>query len=37
MDKNNNDLVSPPAKEAAEEAKKKIIDKQIKVIDRMFQ
>jgi basic membrane protein A len=37
MDNNNGDLVSAPAREAAEEAKKKIIGKQIKVIDRMFQ
>ena len=37
MDSNNQDLVSPEAKLVAEEAKKKIINKEIKVIDRMFQ
>lgn len=37
MDSNNQDLVSPEAKRVAEEAKKKIINKEIKVIDRMFQ
>jgi len=37
MDRNNQNLVSPEAIGAAEEAKKKIIAKQISVIDRMFQ
>src|SRR5713226_4296012 len=37
MDSNNQNLVSPEAIRAAEEAKKKIIDKQINVIDRMNQ
>lgn len=37
MDSNNQNLVSPEAKLVAEEAKKKIINKEIKVIDRMFQ
>src|SRR5437870_283189 len=37
MDSNNENLVSPDAVRAAEEAKKKIIDKQITVIDRMNQ
>src|SRR5882762_4887324 len=37
MDANNKDLVSPEAIQEAEEAKKKIIAKQIKVIDRMNQ
>jgi len=37
MDSNNQNLVSPEAIRAAEEAKKKIIAKQIKVIDRMNQ
>jgi basic membrane protein A len=33
MDQYNNDLVSPEAREAAEAAKKKIIDGEIKVTD----
>src|SRR3989449_6059569 len=37
MDRNNQSLVSPQAIRAAEEAKKKIIGGQIKVIDRMSQ
>ena len=37
IDSNNQDLVSPEVIRAAEEAKKKIIDKQITVIDRMNQ
>ena len=37
MDSNNQNLVSPETIRAAEEAKKKIIAKQIKVIDRMNQ
>src|SRR5437762_2616300 len=37
MDTNNQTLVSPEVIRAAEEAKKKIIDKQITVIDRMNQ
>ncbi len=37
MDGNNQNLVSPEAIRAAEEAKKKIIAKQITVIDRMNQ
>jgi len=37
MDSNNQNLVSPEAIRAAEEAKKKIIAKQITVIDRMNQ
>src|SRR5437773_6347890 len=37
MDTNNQNLVSPDAVRAAEEAKKKIIAGQIKVIDRMSQ
>ncbi len=37
MDSNNQTLVSPEAIRAAEEAKKKIIAKQITVIDRMNQ
>jgi basic membrane protein A len=37
MDSNNQNLVSPEAIRAAEEAKKKIIAGQIKVIDRMNQ
>ena len=37
MDNNNQSLVSPEAIRAAEEAKKKIIGGQIKVIDRMSQ
>lgn len=37
MDSNNQSLVSPEAIRAAEDAKKKIIDKQINVIDRMTQ
>ena len=37
MDGNNQNLVSPEAIRAAEEAKKKIVEKQITVIDRMTQ
>ena len=37
MDSHNQSLVSPEAIKAAEEAKKKIIGQEIKVIDRMFQ
>ncbi len=37
MDSNNQNLVSAEALRAAEEAKKKIIGKQVTVIDRMFQ
>ena len=37
MDSNNQNLVSPEAIRAAEEAKKKIVDKQITVVDRMTQ
>src|SRR5947208_8848804 len=37
MDNNNQNLVSADALRAAEDAKKKIIGKQITVIDRMFQ
>jgi basic membrane protein A and related proteins len=37
MDKHNQSLVSPEAIKASEEAKKKIIGQEIKVIDRMFQ
>src|SRR5881628_3747222 len=37
MDSNNQNLVAPEAIRAAEEAKKKIVDKQITVIDRMTQ
>src|SRR6058998_488553 len=37
MDSNNQNLVSPEAIRAAEEAKKKIVDKQVNVIDRMTQ
>ena len=37
MDNNNQNLVSPEAIRAAEEAKKKIVEKQITVIDRMTQ
>ncbi|HEY3103185.1 MAG TPA: BMP family ABC transporter substrate-binding protein [Pyrinomonadaceae bacterium] len=37
IDENNRNLVSPEALKEAEEAKQKIINKQIKVIDRMFQ
>src|SRR5437588_5850757 len=37
MDSNNQNLVSPEAVRAAEEAKKKIIAGQIKVVDRMSQ
>ena len=37
MDSNNQNLVSPEAIRAAEEAKKKIVEKQITVIDRMTQ
>lgn len=37
MDSNNQNLVSPEALRAAEEAKKKIVAKQIIVVDRMFQ
>src|SRR6266487_935788 len=37
MDSNNQSLVSADALRAAEDAKKKIINKQITVIDRMFQ
>jgi basic membrane protein A len=37
MDSNNQSLVSPEALKAAEEAKKKIINKEITVIDRMTQ
>jgi len=37
MDSNNQNLVSPEAIRAAEEAKKKIVEKQITVIDRMSQ
>src|SRR5438128_2040385 len=37
MDSNNQNLVSPEAVRAAEEAKKKIVDKQVTVVDRMTQ
>lgn len=37
IDSNNQSLVSPAAIQAAEEAKKKIIDGEIKVVDRMMQ
>ena len=37
MDSNNQNLVAPEAIRAAEEAKKKIVDKQVNVIDRMTQ
>ena len=37
MDSNNQNLVSPEAIRAAEEAKKRIVEKQITVIDRMSQ
>lgn len=37
MDSHNQNLVSPEAIKASEEAKKKIINKEITVIDRMFQ
>ena len=37
MDSNNQNLVSPEAIRAAEEAKKKIVDKQVTVVDRMTQ
>src|SRR6266513_3911011 len=37
MDSNNQNLVSPQAIQAAEEAKKRIIAGQIKVVDRMMQ
>jgi basic membrane protein A len=37
IDSNNRELVSPEAIKAAEEAKKKIVAGQIKVIDRMTQ
>jgi len=37
MDSNNQSLVSPEAVQAAEEAKKKIIARQITVVDRMTQ
>src|SRR5437016_3185007 len=37
IDSNNQDLVSPEVIRAAEEAKKKIVEKQITVIDRMSQ
>src|SRR5436309_4590097 len=37
MDGNNQNLVSPQAIQAAEEAKKKIVAGQIKVVDRMMQ
>src|SRR5436190_13243700 len=37
MDSNNQNLVSPEAIRAAEEAKKQIVEKQITVVDRMMQ
>lgn len=37
MDSNNQSLVSPQAIQAAEEAKKKIVSGEIRVVDRMFQ
>ena len=37
MDSNNQNLVSPEAIRAAEEAKKRIVEKQITVVDRMSQ
>ena len=37
IDNNNRSLIAPEVERAAEEAKKKTINKEIKVIDRMFQ